>query len=132
MRPVEKLPVARKPAPENGSETWLAALPRAPSEPTERVPALTVTSPVKVLAPPRTSVPAPVFVIPKEPASGPVIERPWITFDSVAVATLKVGEPVSVPAPLKARPKPLLLVTVRVWPPIERPPNWRVLLAAWA
>ena len=132
VRPVEKVPVARRPAPEKGRATWLAALPRAASEPTERMPAFTVTSPVKVLAPPRTSVPAPAFVIPKEPASGPVIERPWMTFESVALATLKVGDPVSVPAPLKARPKPLLLVTVSVWPPIERPPNWSVLLAAVA
>ena len=49
------------------------ALPRFSSAPTESVPALTVAPPEKVLAPPRTSTPAPALVKPAEPASGALI-----------------------------------------------------------
>src|SRR5207249_3928315 len=60
----------------------LLEAPRFPPAPTESVPLLTATGPVKVLAPVRLSVPGPARMMPEVPAMGAAMVglRPAATF----------------------------------------------------
>ena len=103
-RAVAKVPVARRPALFE-STIPLPAAPSAASLGTARRPAATVTVPAKSLAElPSTSVPLPAFVRPKAPVTGPERVRPWMTFEAVALLTVKVGAAEKVVVPVNSRP----------------------------
>ena len=135
VRFVAKLVVARKVAePAAPSLTEFAELPSAASDPAATTPAVTFTSPPKVLAAlPRTTVPKPPLAKPPVPLSTPLSVSPCTRLDALAVETVKLPPVLRTMFCFSSKPYPLLFVSAKPLPRSKpfNTPGTSVLFVAW-